>query len=479
VDNDEVTPFSTLRTVRRFLLDTVASTAGYGNLHWAGNERSQCSYKGHTFETSKVQLMAQTMLDRAEELLWKKVLKSLLLLEIGYEEPEYLTLRDQKVQRANHYSVWNDPTNISLHTQREKLLTAFTSRPNLEFCSDVLPNGDLEWRNDRRMGWLTDVKDFIECLALCTHMYGGQARRAKEFCGMRVQNIEARIRDLFLHGNDLLFIIGYSKTASITLRDRMDAHALPPRLTRLFFILNTLVRPLVVLWTKELLDPAYIAAKNYQSNEENQQDGSSQVTDEDEDDEREGASLHAPVDMELDEEPSTEDTVAILGQDEDSPEYDDDALDGSEFEVEIDELMSDTEERSPRSQLPAMKPSRIQSIYAFASLGSVLQPERFGDLLGKTTKEFLGVELRVQGWRHVSIAIQRDLIGLVDDLGSRPVNTVFDAQAAHSGQVSKTYYAVSESDRALVGAGSIEKYVKASQLWHDWLNGCPTQSSTK
>ncbi|KAF8596790.1 hypothetical protein BDV93DRAFT_570615 [Ceratobasidium sp. AG-I] len=484
LDNDEITPFSTLRTLRRLLLDTVASTAGMGNLHWAGNNRSHCSYKGYSFQVSKVQLLAQTAVDRSEELLNNKVLRGLSLEDIDYQEPDYLALRDQKDEYANHYSVWNDHTNVSLHTSRDKLLVALTRHPSVkdEFCHGALPNKTIDWRNNNRMKWLRDVGEFVESLAISAHIHGGQARRATELCSVRVRNIEGRVRDVFLHGEDLLFITGYSKTAATTLRDRMDVHVLPPRLTRLFFILETLVRPLAVLWTKELIDPISSTSTATQVDSAHGVSRSQLATQDHineagspEDDEAQGSGIRDDDEetqssngMDLDDielpQPNTEavQDISALDSDaetDDSPEYDDDK--------------HDTALGNPQAILP----SRIQAIYAFASLGFCLRPSRFSQLFAKITKEILGVELGVQGWRHVSIAIQRDLLGLVDDTGSRSVDTVFDAQAAHSSKVSKTYYAVDSGDRALVGAGSIEKYVRASQLWQDWLNGIPAPSS--
>ncbi|KAG9126348.1 hypothetical protein FRC07_003778 [Ceratobasidium sp. 392] len=462
MDMEEVTPFSTLRTLRRLLLDTVASTAGYGYLHWAGKDKSHCSYKGHTFEVTKVQLMAQTMLERTEELIKTKVLKNIPLKDIGYMDPSYLDLQDEKHERANHYSVWNDPKNIELHEMREKLLVAFTTHHSMKdwFCFGVKPDGSLDWKNDRRMEWLRDVREFIESLAVSTHFYGGQGRRAKEFCGVCVCNVEARPRDMFLHGEDLLFIIGYSKTAAITLRDRMDVHSLPPRLTRLFFLFNSLVRPLLVQWTKELLDPAYITS-------ELEAEG--------------GASLELDIGQEEAEnvsdrpEQAEDEDGTDDGLENEDFEYVEDFEEEFEFEGDPEEMDSVTKDSLNNHQPPHMRPSTIQRIFAFASLGSPLRPTRFSDLIAKTTSEFLGVELRVQAWRHVTTAIQRDIVHLLDDT---PVDTVFTAQRAHSDRVSRTWYAVDENDRRLVGAGSIEKYMKASQIWQDWLDGRPPCSTT-
>ncbi|KAG9087864.1 hypothetical protein FRC07_012721, partial [Ceratobasidium sp. 392] len=76
---------------------------------------------GQTFELSKVQSMAQAMLDRAEKLMDIKVLKDISLGAIGYQDPDCLSLQDHKDERANHYFVWQDPDNVELHVMRDKL----------------------------------------------------------------------------------------------------------------------------------------------------------------------------------------------------------------------------------------------------------------------------------------------------------------------------------------------------------------------
>ncbi|KAG9125521.1 hypothetical protein FRC07_007285 [Ceratobasidium sp. 392] len=465
--DDQATPFCTLQLLRRLLADTVASTAGYGNLHWAGENKSHCSYKGHTFELSKVQSMAQATLDRAEKLMDTKVLKDISLDAIGYQDPDYLSLQDHKDERANHYSVWQDPDNVELHVMRDKLLAAFTTHPSLKdfFFSEVRPDGSLDWKNKRRMEWLQDVQEFLDLLAVSTHFHGGQSRRATEFCGMKIRNVAARLRDVFLHGADLLFIIGYSKTGAITLRDRMDVHLLPPRLTRLFFIFNTIVRPLAVQWTKELLDPAYLAANEAESEQHHTEFPSPPA---------ESQEVIADPKAGNQDNNDTDDNVVL---DDDTIDYDEDMEDELELELDMAELEPDDEEALKQPQQPSMLPSTLQATYAFACLGSVLLPSRFSDLIAKVSLEFLGVELKAQAWRHVSTAIQRDILDLSDPT-TRALDTVFDAQRAHSNKVSGIWYAVNSNDRRLVGAGSIEKYMIASRIWQDWLSGKPPRTPT-
>lgn len=527
MDTDEVTPFSTLRTLRKFLLDTVASTAGYGSLHWAGENMSHCSYHGRTFELAAVKTMAQTLVQRTEELLFSKVLFDIPLHELGYTQPNYRTLQDLKTARGNRYSLWRDTDNVTIQAMQDNLLTAFSLHPKLDgwFWSKRLPDGSPEWLNERRMQWLRDVGECAESLGLSAHIYGGGPRRAKEFAGMRIHNIEARPRDLLLHGYILIFILGYSKTAALTLRDRMDVHALTPRLTDLFFIFNALVRPLAVLWVKDILDPAYLEAEQSDNASRDGDDlddePAAQLEDDDnmevEDGDEANTTHHSGYQDDIDLDLEGDDYDFDNDEEDDDPDVD--VVGYSDAEVEGDPMAEDEEvdadirnmndqdsqdeyldpdgkepggaqgsassteesessaigargQTQARAKYPAhSRPSIIQDTYAFASVGSKLSPSRFSKLLANYTKEFLGVPLPVSSWRHVCIAIQRDHLGLVDMDGTRKFDTVYDQQAGHSHGVAETYYAVNETDRNLVGAGSIDKYVRASRLYHDWLDG--------
>ncbi|KAG8688758.1 hypothetical protein FRC11_004835 [Ceratobasidium sp. 423] len=180
--------------------------------------------------------------------------------------------------------------------------------------------------------------------------------------------------------------------------------------------------------------------------------------------------------VEVGEQSDQDMSQAELVVDENKGMKDEDIMDDDPDDLDYEELEGpeDLEHSTATTarKKPSLKPSTVQEIYAFASVGAVITPEKFSNLLGKYIKEFLGVELKAQSWRHVSKAITRDHLGLVDDTMFQPT-TAFDSMFAHGRRVSERFYALNEEDRALLGSGSIEKYVMASELWHDWLSGKP------
>jgi hypothetical protein len=209
----------------------------------------------------------------------------------------------------------------------------------------------------------------------------------------------------------------------VTGADRTDVHALPPRITRLFFILNALIRPLAVQWVKELFDPVIPAAKDIEEVEDH-----------------------------IANDPSSDDG------------FDDMALD--------DESEAEAEAEAAEATMHALvKPSSIQVTYTFAAAGRKLTSKALSKLMGNFTQEFLGARFGLSAWRHICIALQRDYLGLIDDTNAVKGDSIFDSQAGHSATISLKYYAVQDDDRALVRADSMEKYIQASQCLHRWLDG--------
>lgn len=254
VNKDAVTLFSGLRIMRRNLLAQVANIVGSGELHWAGDDMALCVYQGHTFEITSIWQMVQNMLDVAEDMLRSTVLLGISLAELGFDEPDYMTIQDRLDCHENPYSLWCDPENLPLRKLEFSLMHAFSTRTTFThpFWSASLPDGSPDWHDVQRIQWLNNVGDCALHLAGCTHVWGGQPWRGPEVSGMHNHNAGVCGRNLMKGGLHLIFILGYSKTTSITGKYRMDVHALPPQLSRLFFIMNALFHPLAVQWVNQV-----------------------------------------------------------------------------------------------------------------------------------------------------------------------------------------------------------------------------------
>ena len=64
--------------------------------------------------------------------------------------------------------------------------------------------------------------------------------------------------------------------------------------------------------------------------------------------------------------------------------------------------------------------------YLFIQTGIKIESEDFSDILQNYTEQYFGIPLRLQGWRHIAVAIKREFIPLIyTDLG---LNKIEDQQ---------------------------------------------------
>lgn len=96
--------------------------------------------------------------------------------------------------------------------------------------------------------------------------------------------------------------------------------------------------------------------------------------------------------------------------------------------------------------------------------------DRLSDIISKQTLKHLKVGLKVSSWRHIAIAIDRDLIQdqnfhsiLLDE------ESPHDAQAAHSGGTARTNYAVRADLLAGLHTSTLRAFRNVSDKWHEML----------
>ncbi|KAG9102275.1 hypothetical protein FS749_009615 [Ceratobasidium sp. UAMH 11750] len=450
------TPFSQLKCMRRLLIKHINLQAGIKRLHWYGLDKAICVYSGKHIKLEGIKDMAQDILDATEKLFFKLVLLDIPLSEIGYKDPDLEKLRDDMGENGGRYSVWRDKVNSELLDIQDKLTEAFITHPKLKdhFWSETLPDGSPAWNDDRRRQWLKHLGEFSQHLALSCHIWGGLPRRAPELLNARNHNAEGRPRNAFLYALEMVLMLGYCKTTALTGVDRTDVHALPPRLTRLIIILNSLVRPLAVQWVKELYDP--------EDNDSSEAD----LPLEDGDDVSPPADT---VDHPLDEEKEDE------GEDDDPNQ---DFVLAEDMAPTPDDQPTPVE-RAKNPNAPFVRPSKITDGFLFSYLGRKFKPEDITKLLALFSKKHLGVAIKFRAWRNICIAIQRDHLGLVDDESAGAQNTIFTNMAGHSGPTAKGFYALRDDDRNLVSGDIFEKYIQASKCLHRWFNREPLPKTPK
>ncbi|KDN33952.1 hypothetical protein RSAG8_12963, partial [Rhizoctonia solani AG-8 WAC10335] len=336
--------FGDLRLLHRQLFHEDFSKTGLRNLHWAGENRERCIFRGKSFLVAGIQKMAQAVLDRLDNILFEALLGGLTLKELGNDKDDSLDLskiEDDIAKSDFNHSVWKDTSVPEIQNITHNLAYAMLSHPKLDhFVQGATADKKPIFSKREQLEWLKSVWDFSLLLAVCVDFYGGGPRRGQELLTMLNHNIEARLRNLFLHDGMLAFILGYSKTFALTGQDRLDFHALPPRLTKILFLFNSLVRPVAVDWMRELYD-----------------------------------SISHPSNTSIPE-------------------------DTEEFEAGIEDEGDEGDLGQPSEPQP-LKPSEIQDRYVFSYEGNIIPARKLSDALRKLTLEFLGHEFGIAAWRHI------------------------------------------------------------------------------
>ncbi|KAG9098189.1 hypothetical protein FS749_004439 [Ceratobasidium sp. UAMH 11750] len=443
------TPFCNLKAMRKLMFKEIWATAGKRRLHWSADQ-TICVYDGHSLKLDSLKDMALDILDELERILFLEVLFGIPLSEL-YTDPDLLKLRDVMGESGNRYSIWRDIMNEPLHEMRSNLISAFITHKKVakKFWTNRLPDGTPNWIDDARHEWLRTLGKCSRHLALACHIWGGLPRRGPELLNARNHNAEGRDRNVFLFGEDIVLMLGYTKSTALTGLDRMDVHALPPRLTRIVFIMNSLIRPLAVKWVEDLIDPLF---KTQPSHTGTTSDDLDELPDDD--------FVLDELDKILEDVEDDQEQVTLMQA---TPN-----IDQINPETSLDD---ETETVKTRQNIPIL-PSKIQDAYLFTFCGRKFKTGSIGGLLGYFSHKHTGVRLTFTAWRHIIIAVEREHL-LIQDPNELPRDTFFTNQAAHTGILSAHHYALRDDDRNLVSGDSFDKYVAASRCLHRWFNREP------
>ncbi|KAG8725467.1 hypothetical protein FRC09_017605 [Ceratobasidium sp. 395] len=435
---DMVNPFGALKAIRRQLGFDISRHHRTADFKWVNlPEKTIGIYKEDQFETKDIQHMAQFVAEKTEDMITKEVLFDIPLNELGFSDPDFENLFDVLEDTTLGYSVWTESRNEQLSDMGTSLHQAFIRHAKMDgvFWKKRLDSGAPDWDDGARREWLEKL---------------GKAT---------------------LH----LMLLGYSKTTSITGLDRMDIHALPPRITRLMFILNALIRPLAVQWVCELYDDAPASSEDLELvdvvPETSRAKGKGKMPMTSGNKPNTAVAANSSDNSDLDEESSSDSDAYSASEPEDE----------SDVQVDLEDMAPPVSKVNPKEATinksppsdDSLKPSQLQNELAFASCGRPFSPKALSDLLRQFTKEFVGVEWGVQAWRHVCTAIQRAHLRYIPDQDEISGDNILDLQEGHTTRIADEFYAVEEDDRTLRGSSSIAKYVDASQRLHDWLDGKP------
>ena len=174
--------------------------------------------------------------------------------EFGYACAKIMdVLRHRKVE----YSFINSRENGFMKFKdklMKVLLEDLLIRP---FFVKHVRGGKIEWKKDRCKKWLKRMKAFLETLAMIIHITYGQLARVEELATILTKNQIYGMRGVYWSRGHVMIAAGYSKTRSMTGKDKLIARFLPEEVGDLLVKYLSLVCLMEVFISKQIESEAF------------------------------------------------------------------------------------------------------------------------------------------------------------------------------------------------------------------------------
>ncbi|QRV75695.1 ATP-dependent DNA helicase tlh2 [Ceratobasidium sp. AG-Ba] len=192
----------------------------------------------------------QQMLRTFEGFLLKNLLLEVDPSELGLDFGPERKIEDNFSRRDPEYSFLKDDRNC-FKEWKYRLASRMFANPRAAgmFERERDAGGNVVLKEAGVDRWLSDYSYAIrvtDIFAVLLHLVSGQPSRGAEFVLVRLMNDGWRVRNVYAMSNGrLAIVLFYTKTSSMTGKDRVVAYCVPWRITRLFLIIYGLVHPFV------------------------------------------------------------------------------------------------------------------------------------------------------------------------------------------------------------------------------------------
>ena len=214
------------------------------NVNWISARR--LVVEGHTIDFDQYRTAVGGLIERAEREVLEDVLFGVKPEDAGFDVQYDTHIYDNYGCTRPKYSFLSDPRNSFVQMQHMLPRKLFESGK-----AGVLHNGMADdkltilWKRKGVDDWLNACSRATKSLAVCLYCIGGGPGRGTEVTVLDFVNMGFRIRGVFYRNpGTLVFVLAYNKTTANTGYDRIVAHALPWRVSRLFLIMLALVNPM-------------------------------------------------------------------------------------------------------------------------------------------------------------------------------------------------------------------------------------------
>jgi hypothetical protein len=126
-----------------------------------------------------------------------------------------------------------------------------TNAVTKSFFTRGINGGVILWKKSSCIEWLNRCKKLLETLIVLCHVLGGQPARGTELATLRWRNAIDEQRGVYWANGTIMLLVMYSKTRSITGRNKLIPRFMPKRLGTMLAEYLAIVRPLEVFFSEK------------------------------------------------------------------------------------------------------------------------------------------------------------------------------------------------------------------------------------
>jgi hypothetical protein len=192
-------------------------TGALPQVSWLGiKEGVVLAIHGKRVELAELQSLASTLLRDARTQLDSGIKMGIRSLDWAKFEPE-----DDLMNTVENYSFVTSRNNDLIKDKMYLLHTFIANEVTRSFFSRGMNGNNILWRKNECMKWLRRCQKFVETLAVLCHLLGGQPARGSEFITLRWRNAIDEQRGVYWVNGSVILLAIYSKTRSITRKNKL------------------------------------------------------------------------------------------------------------------------------------------------------------------------------------------------------------------------------------------------------------------
>ncbi|KAG9105517.1 hypothetical protein FRC07_009221, partial [Ceratobasidium sp. 392] len=246
LDRTRTGPFCNISDAISLAFEIAATAEALPNVVYEGTgDEAVATVRGKPVIVGDWKRAVQQLVQDLETFVDKKLLFGIKPDALGFDFGPGKKIFDDHANTTPGYSYINDTRN-PFHEWRFNLASALFSNPKASglFADDLDDEGKVQLKEAGIDNWLTDYAFATRQLALAVNFVSGQPSRGVEFSLVRLINEGWRVRNIYYMGNGrIAIVLFYTKTSSITGKDRVVAHCVPWRIAKLMITMDALIRP--------------------------------------------------------------------------------------------------------------------------------------------------------------------------------------------------------------------------------------------